>query len=138
MTKEMDYALRIMDCLASNYDAEKGVNTATISELTTVPQRFALKILHKLTQSGLVCSYKGAGGGYALSRPCREITLLSIIESVDGPITINDCLDEGCECSRSNYDKKRCFYHHILDDINATISKKLGAITLEDALESSK
>ena len=135
MTNEMDYALRIMDCLAQNNQTEHGVSTTFIAEKTAVTQRFALKILHKLASSGLVISYKGANGGYSLARKPEEINLLSIIESVDGPIAINDCLSDGNECTCFNTDKSHCFYHHLLDDINDTIASKLRCITLKDALD---
>ena len=130
----MDYALRIMHCLAENGASPTGTNAGSVSDATSVPQRFTLKILHKLAQSGLVKSYKGAGGGYALSKTPAEIDLLTIIESIDGPVSINQCLDEGCECSRTNFDKNKCFYHRVLDDINETISAKLRSVTLEDAI----
>ena len=49
VTREIDYALRIMNCLATKSDANTSVNASTISETMVVPQRFTLKILHKLS-----------------------------------------------------------------------------------------
>ena len=59
ITLESDYALRLLTAMSSY----KGITDAkTISEDTSVTQRFTLKILHKLVQGGLVESFKGANG----------------------------------------------------------------------------
>ena len=82
MTLEADYAVRIVELLA----ASQKTDAHTISEMTQVPLRFALKILRKLVGSGLVQSYKGAKGGYQVTRDPSSITLREVIESVEGPI----------------------------------------------------
>lgn len=65
MTLEADYAVRFVDFLAS---CKEKTGAHTISEQTQVPLRFTLKILRKLVDGGIVQSYKGARGGYQLSR----------------------------------------------------------------------
>ena len=83
MTLEADYAVRIVEYLTRHpgrWDAR------TISEAMDVPLRFCLKILRGLVAQGMVCSFKGAKGGYSLSRPAGEITLREVIESVEGGV----------------------------------------------------
>jgi Rrf2 family protein len=136
ITREIDYALRIMSQLAA-IDRTKvinGINAASISANISVSFKFTLKILSKLKSGGLVRSFKGAGGGYELTKKPSEINLLDIIEAVDGPIAINNCLDENCNCSRTDYDKNSCFYHQIFDGINEIIAGKLRDITLDKAV----
>ena len=134
VTREIDYALRIMNCLAEKSDANVSVNASTISEKMVVPQRFTLKILHKLSQAGLVRSYKGTAGGYALALPADQISILSIVECIDGPIAINHCLEKDCPCTRMDMQKHNCFFHLLFREINDSISEKLGNITLADSL----
>ncbi|MEG2082378.1 MAG: Rrf2 family transcriptional regulator, partial [Oscillospiraceae bacterium] len=72
ITKESDYAVRIVYCLACG---DCRTDAKTISERTGVTLRFSLKILNKLVQSGIVKSYKGAKGGYELELPPKDISL---------------------------------------------------------------
>lgn len=132
ITREIDYSLRIMHILA---ESETKKNASYISDNIYVPLRFTLKILNKLNTAGLVKSYKGMDGGYALAKASSDITLLDIVEAVDGPIVINTCLNENCECTRADMSKGSCFYYHVFDDINACIAAKLKAITLDMAVE---
>ena len=97
ITHEADYAIRIMYCLA---ERDGKVSAKQISDDSGVPSRFALKILHRLTQANLTNSYKGVSGGYEIARPADQISLGEIIEVIDGPIEINHCLSSEFDCSR--------------------------------------
>ena len=130
ITQESDYALRILSALASH---EEKVDAATLSEETSVTQRFTLKILHKLVQGGLVDSFKGTRGGYKLKASPADVSLKRVIELIDGPIAISRCVEskEGCSL---NYDKAACKLHHIFDGVSCELAKKLDAITIKDLL----
>lgn len=130
ITLESDYALRIISALA---ELDQVVDASALAERTSVTQRFALKILHKLVQGNLVSSYKGANGGYKLKIPAEKITLKDVIELIDGPIAIVRCLGNGEECSM-NSDKTACIYHHIFDEISFELSAKLKNITISDVI----
>ena len=69
---ESDYAVRLVRVLAQASDRLDG---KTRSERANVSPRFTLKIMQKLVLAGVVNSYKGAHGGYVLSRPANEVTL---------------------------------------------------------------
>ena len=60
---------------------------------------FLAKIFQSLAKAGLVESTRGAAGGVALGRPANEISLRDIVEAVEGPMALNDCLlsDDPCE-----------------------------------------
>jgi len=66
-----------------------------------VPKSFLGKIFQNLSKSGLVGSARGSGGGFYLTRPACDITVLEILESIEGPIALQRCLeiDVGCEHS---------------------------------------
>lgn len=130
ITLESDYALRIVTSLAMHSDV---VDAKTISDETSVTQRFTLKILHKLVMGNLVVSYKGVRGGYKLKLSTDEITLKTVIELIDGPIMMVRCLESSESCAL-NKDKTACIYHHIFDTISYDLAKKLSGITISDVL----
>lgn len=121
MTLEADYAVRIVELLTV---AGEKVDARTISEKTQIPQRFCLKILRKLVADGIVCSYKGARGGYALNRPGGEITLREVIESVEGPYMLNRCQGDTYTCTRAD-----CHFHSIYHEISRMVRDKLDSYT---------
>ena len=130
ITLESDYALRIVTAIA---ESEEVIDAKTLSTITSVTQRFTLKILHKLVMGGLVNSYKGVKGGYKLAVGADAITLRKVIELIDGPIAIARCLEseEGCSL---NCDKNACIYHHIFDTVSLDLAKRLEKITISDVI----
>ena len=109
ITLESDYALRIVTELASR---DTQVDAKTLAERTQVTPKFALKILHKLVNGGIVDSYKGKLGGYKLRLSPDDITLKMVIELIDGPIALTKCIGDEQTCSL-NSDKTSCIYHHV-------------------------
>ena len=130
ITLESDYALRILTALAGHSEV---IDAATLSEQTSVTQRFTLKILHKLVGAGLVSSFKGVKGGYKLHDDPASITLRRVIELIDGPIVIVRCLESSESCSLNN-DKTACIYHHIFNKVSRNLADKLNKITIKDVL----
>lgn len=127
ITQEADYAIRIV-CLLAERDETMDANT--IAEHCCITQRFALKILRKLVLGKLVCSFKGANGGYRLGRDAKDITMKDTIELIDGEITISRCLSEDHVCSKSGENKGACFVHCVFDVINRDVVKKLEKVTV--------
>ena len=130
ITLESDYALRILTSLAYK---DTVTDAGSIAEETSVSPRFALKILHKLTQGGLVKSFKGVRGGYRLNVEPEAITLRRVIELIDGPIVIARCLENQEECS-IGCDKTSCAYHHIFDAVSLDLARRLERITIADVI----
>ena len=130
ITLESDYALRIVTELGKNGGR---MDAKTLSEITSVTQRFTLKILHKLVVANIVKSYKGVNGGYVLAVPISDLTLKTVIELIDGPIAIARCIEseEGCAL---NHDKATCTYHHIFDSLSFDLARKLDKITISDVI----
>lgn len=122
MTLEADYAVRIVDTLARS---EHKMDAHSISRETQVPLRFALKILRKLVTDGLIVSYKGAHGGYALSRSADKITLRQVIESVEGPYMLSRCQQDEYNCTHTT----SCRFHEIYDEISKLVRQQLDAYT---------
>lgn len=125
MTLEADYAVRIVEHLVL---AGRKCDAASIAEATQVPLRFALKILRKLVQSGLVTSYKGARGGYQLARSASEITLRQVLEAVEGPYIISRCQRDDVCCSHT----AACRFSSIYAEVSALVRSKLDSYNFAD------
>lgn len=134
LTREADDALRIVWLLGQT---EGILDTATLCEQTVITPRFALKILRKLAQGGIVASRRGKKGGYRLARKPSEITVRQIVELIDGPIAINRCTDPDYCCSRMGFDKVRCAYHRMFAAASLRLANDLDQVTLECILQQS-
>ena len=126
ITQEADYAVRI--CIVLDSKKEK-MGAAAISEIACIPQKFALKILRKLGEVEIVRSYKGAHGGYELAKGSEELSILEIIEAIDGKTMISKCLECDHECSK-NPCKLECKMHIAFEAINESLVENLGLITV--------
>lgn len=123
MTLEADYAVRIVEYLTTHPGR---CDARTVSETMRVPLRFCLKILRGLVEKGVVCSFKGAKGGYTLARPPKEITLRQVIETVEGPYMLSRCQKEEYSCGRN-----RCALHGIYEKISEDVRKELDSYDFE-------
>ena len=126
ITQEADYAIRIVCLLAERGET---MDANSIAEKCCITQRFALKILRKLVLGKLVCSFKGASGGYRLACEPKDVTLKQIIELIDGEIVISRCLAEDHLCSKSGENKSACVVHCVFEAINRDVVKKLEKVT---------
>ena len=88
MTREMDYALRILRALYQ----EGQLSAATIAQREHMPKAITLHA------AGLVCSRRGSSGGYALQRPCEGLYLGDVFSALEEPVHINRCQGPGYRC----------------------------------------
>ncbi len=121
-SNETDYAIRIVACLSERDKTDAG----TIAALTGVTPQFTLKILRRLMAAGIVVSYKGARGGYALSRAASEITLLQVVETINGPIAVSRCQHSLSECTHPN---GTCRYRAVFSDVSDYMRERMGGVT---------
>lgn len=119
MTLEADYAVRIVEYLTKHRERR---DARSISEETQIPLRFALKILRELVREGMVCSFKGAKGGYTLAKSPEDITLRQVIELVEGPYMLSRCQKEEYSCGREH-----CRLHTIYEKISEDVRRELGS-----------
>lgn len=126
---ESDYAVRIVRVLAQN---GKRMDAQTLADTACVSLRITLKIMRKLVAADLACSFKGAHGGYLLSRSPQEITLRQVIEAIEGPYRFSRCLDAEYDCSCK--DAIACPFHSVFDDVTALVINKLDSITFDQLI----
>jgi Rrf2 family protein len=92
LTKAGDYAMRGLIYLARQEEGQVSL-VSEIAAAMNVPESFLAKIFQSLAKAGLVRSHRGYGGGYSLNRPAGDISLLEVVECVEGPIILNECTD---------------------------------------------
>ncbi|MCY6957172.1 RrF2 family transcriptional regulator [Clostridium brassicae] len=129
--QEVDYALRVVLYLCKLGYGEK-IEAKVISEEENIPLRFLLKLLRKLKHAGIVQSYRGVSGGYALNKIPKDIDLKSIIEAIEGPININKCLDDPTQCNLNR--TSTCEIHSVLQEIQNKILLELESVNFEQIL----
>jgi len=96
VTKLTDYATLLMTVLAERAD---GIYSTTgLAERAGLELPTVAKILKQLGQAGLVLSTRGASGGYRLSRSPAEISLLDIVEAMEGPLAVTECSGHEGQC----------------------------------------
>ena len=95
ITRQADYAIRAVLFL-SKLEPGKRASTGQVAEEQKIPPSFLAKIISQLSIAGLLHTSRGARGGVMLARAASDITLLDVVEAIDGPIALNECVgDEG-------------------------------------------
>jgi len=80
--------------------ADQPVMIESVSRDGSIPKSFLAKIFQDLARAGILRSQRGAGGGFLLARSAEEITILDVIEAIDGRIALQRCLGDEPECDR--------------------------------------
>jgi Rrf2 family protein len=119
ITRETDYAIRCVDYLSEKWGSVTMVDE--ISKGKCVPKSFLAKILQKLTKASIVKSYRGVKGGFELARPPKDITLLDVIEAIQGPVAMNVCALDETMCGFSS----SCAIHPVWIEIRREVEKIL-------------
>lgn len=100
ITRQADYALRAMLYL-SKLEPSQRAATSQIAASKKIPPSFLAKIISQLSIAGLIHTSRGARGGVTLARDAKDISVLEVVEAIDGPIALNECTitPEGCPFS---------------------------------------
>ena len=125
LTRKGDYAIRGMVYLATQPVGCMSLISVMSAEID-VPQALLAKIFQNLGKLGLVKSSRGMGGGFSLGRPAEEISLLEIVEAVEGPIVLNRCLLRPGTCDRD----AACTVHPVWREVQEKMRDILGRVTL--------
>jgi Rrf2 family protein len=97
ITRQADYALRAMVYLAK-LDPTQRAATSQIAEEQRIPPSFLAKIISQLSIAGLIHTSRGARGGVSMARSPEDVSVLEVVEAIDGPISLNDCTGEPSAC----------------------------------------
>lgn len=98
ITRQADYAVRAVLYLA-RLEPNQRAATSQVAKEQRIPPSFLAKIISQLSIAGLLHTSRGARGGVTLAREPKDISLLEVIEAIDGPIMLNECVVDGGTCT---------------------------------------
>src|ERR1700746_265942 len=85
LTRASSYAFHAFVFMASQKQ-NRPVPSHLVARAEGIPERFLLKVLKPLVSARILRSVKGPNGGYRLAQPAKDVSLLDVIEAVDGPV----------------------------------------------------
>ncbi len=129
VTRETDYAVRTVLYLAKNTD--RRVSVTEIAEAMHIPKSFLAKLLQRLVKNHVLESSRGVKGGFELARKASSITLLDVMEVMQGPAAINVCAIDSSRCKMS----ATCSVHPVWVEIRRDVEKKLAKTTIARLIE---
>jgi Rrf2 family protein len=102
LTRAADYAVRVMIHLASQPDHTRA-SRADLAQAAECPEQFLSKVLQSLTRAGLVVSHRGNTGGFELPLSRQNVSVLDVVEAIEGPVRLNLCLTADQACARQGW-----------------------------------
>lgn len=133
LNKMTDYAIRVVRAIY--LDPDKVVTSVVISERENVPLPILFKVLRILNTAGVINSRRGRGdkvGGYELLVDPAKLTLLDLIQVVQGDVFLSDCLQDDTVCCH----RHSCGVHVEMQRINDVLRKECAAKSIKELVES--
>jgi len=133
LNRMTDYAIVVLGALA--HRRGEVLATAQLAALTGLAQPTVAKVAKHLQAGNLLTTRRGASGGYVLQGRPEDISLVTIVEVVEGPIAVNGCVDGAHDpCSVANC----CFMSNQWNKVNSAIRSTLEGISLADLIDPSQ
>jgi Rrf2 family protein len=129
LTKRADYGIRAMLALARSPDS-RAISVRAIAAGHSIPARFLPSAMTDLARAGLVEASTGRSGGYRLARPASAITLLDVVEALDGDPRRRTCVLRGSPCLVSGM----CDVHEVFATAQEALLRELAAASLADVI----
>jgi Rrf2 family protein len=120
ITRQADYAVRAVRYLARQGGSQRAA-TSTVAQEMKIPPSFLAKIISQLSIAGLLHTSRGARGGVTLAREPKDISLLDVVEAIDGPILLNECVGDPGSCTFSD----DCLVHPIWKEAQEGLVRRL-------------
>jgi FeS assembly SUF system regulator len=124
VTKLTDYATLVMTALADG--PESMLSAAGLAERAGLELPTVSKVLKPLAHAGLVEAFRGSAGGYRLARPADAISLIEIVEAIEGPLGVTECSGAHSACTLESHCGVRGNWRHI----NQMVADALRGISL--------
>ena len=123
ITRDTDYALRAICYIAQ----QKNIVTVTdLVKVLSVPRPFLRKILQRLSQKGILESYKGQAGGFKLKIPAKKLFIFQVMEVFQGPLALNECFFKKDICPNQS----KCILRQKIKTIENYVFAQLKKINL--------
>ena len=122
------YALRLMLDLAQNNTGEP-IRIKDIAARQGISDKYLEQIVQMLVKSSLLVSFRGANGGYKLTKKPEEITVAEILRATEGSLSVVNCMDKNACGNNCNCRVRKCW-----DRLNGLIDEYLQSISLAELL----
>jgi len=127
------YGTRLMLSLALHHGGGP-VDVKGIAQLEEISEKYLGQIIIPLKNSGLVRAFRGAHGGYTLSREPKAITLFDIADVLEGGFDLVECLSDPSKCKRFS----TCVTSQVWGNVRDAMVRELKSVTLQDLVEQFK
>jgi Rrf2 family protein len=128
ITREADYAIRVVVCLTQSERDGVSVSTMDISEQMKIPYRFLRRIVRRMVLAGLLNTRRGKSGGVKLGRAPRKISVWDVVNTFDPQgAKLNKCLAAERICDRVS----TCLVHKELNELQGLVEARLGSLTFD-------
>jgi Rrf2 family protein len=127
ISTKIRYGARAMVELAFRY-GEGPIELKEIAKKENISLKYLEQVINPLRADGLVKAVRGAKGGYSLAKPPSEICLYDVIETLEGPLNLLECLRDAKACPRVSF----CVTREIWKEVSDAMSKIFYSVTLED------
>ena len=132
ISRQSDYAARLVLHLAC-LPAGTRVSIPEISETRLLPAPFTRRIVGALVKAGILNTQRGTGGGISLARPAAEISLLDILNAVEGGVVLNACMEGGKPCIFG----QGCLVQRAWGQATDLLQQHLASVTFDTLVEAS-
>ena len=129
ITRRCDYACRILRAAYQSGDAY--VSVSGIAEAEDIPYAFARSIQHDLVKAGLIRTVRGARGGLVLACDPAEVTMLDVLEALQGPVSVSVCVVDPAYCDKH----AGCAYNKVWQGADRLLGAYFSQITLGGLFE---
>ncbi len=127
INRQTDYAIRVVLALAKQPPGRR-LSSASIGKEMLIPAAFLSRIVAGLAQAGIVATFPGRDGGLELGRPAEQITLREIVELMEGPLLLSECMLGERACPFEH----RCPVRTRWDRLQLMILEELGKTTFSE------
>ena len=128
------YGTRLMVRLGLYYHAKRPILLKNIAKEEEISEKYLGQIVIPLKAAGLVNSFRGANGGYTLSRSPSEIKVGDIVEVLEGGFDVVSCIQRPSECSKVSV----CVTRNLWCKVSEKVSQTLNSVTLQDLVKQLK
>ena len=127
LSTKIRYGTRAILELASRF-GEGPIELKEIARSQEISIKYLEQVIIPLRTAGIVKSARGSKGGYSLAKPPSEICLFDVVETLEGPLYLVDCIKDSKLCRRSS----SCVPRDIWSEVSDALHRVLKSITLEE------
>lgn len=127
LTRAADYAVRVMVHMAT-LPVGTRIQRSMLAEATEVPDSFMSKVLQELVRARMIASRRGVDGGFQLAVAPQTVSMLDVVQAIDGPMRLNQCVGDKGNCARAAH----CAAHVVWQEAQDAAASVLQKANIAD------